>query len=275
MGIADPVWDPDAVTRRFAIWVSTLAVLTAGSIVWLHLDGIDPERGFSPAIIVIAYSPLVAAAVAATLTGGLREWVRQFGRWRVGYGWWIAVLAGPLLLVAVAHVLALPAGGPPPLTWFDAAGIAAAGGSLLAGSLGEEPGWRGLAQPELQRRLTVLTASVWIGLIWATWHNWTIWAPGAGPWPLPDIGLTYLRLVATSVIYGWLYLMSGSSLPLVMVAHLGHNVAVALLPVTDALTETLVAGLYGVVAIAVAVHLLRSGRSASGPPLDRGSNRPG
>ncbi|MGE7945634.1 CPBP family intramembrane glutamic endopeptidase [Lysinibacillus sp. NPDC093688] len=42
--------------------------------------------------------------------------------------------------------------------------------NLLAGPLGEELGWRGFAQIELQKRHTPLMASIIIGFWWGMWH---------------------------------------------------------------------------------------------------------
>ncbi|MFS0879711.1 CPBP family intramembrane metalloprotease [Bacillus sp. 7586-K] len=42
--------------------------------------------------------------------------------------------------------------------------------TLLSGPLGEELGWRGFAQTELQKRYSPLKASVIIGFWWGMWH---------------------------------------------------------------------------------------------------------
>ncbi|MGE7688325.1 CPBP family intramembrane glutamic endopeptidase [Lysinibacillus sp. NPDC097214] len=42
--------------------------------------------------------------------------------------------------------------------------------NLLAGPLGEEIGWRGFAQIELQKKYTPLMASIIIGFWWGLWH---------------------------------------------------------------------------------------------------------
>ena len=59
----------------------------------------------------------------------------------------------------------------------------------------------------------------------------------------------YLRLIATSVIYAWIYNSTKGSLFLVMMAHAGHNLAVAFLrnvggsPILIALSYAVVAAL--------------------------------
>ena len=42
--------------------------------------------------------------------------------------------------------------------------------NLVFYGFGEETGWRGLAQPTLQRRHSALTAAVLVSLVWAGWH---------------------------------------------------------------------------------------------------------
>ena len=42
--------------------------------------------------------------------------------------------------------------------------------NITSGPTGEELGWRAYAQQELQKRLSVLTASLWVGLLWGLWH---------------------------------------------------------------------------------------------------------
>jgi hypothetical protein len=66
-----------------------------------------------------------------------------------------------------------------------------------------------------------------------------------------------LRLVATSVVYAWLYVATRESLPIVMLAHAGHNIAVELLPPTElgALVITL---LYAMAAATVVLVLRRA-----------------
>ena len=84
--------------------------------------------------------------------------------------------------------------------------------AVLAGAL-EEPGWRGYAQKALQRKVSVLSSSLIIGLFWALWH-----------WPLFFLRGYYhatlsfgssafwffnLSILVGSIIYGWLYNRTG------------------------------------------------------------------
>jgi len=62
----------------------------------------------------------------------------------------------------------------------------------------------------------------------------------------------YLRLIATSVIYAWIYNGTKGSLFLVMVAHAAHNFTVDLMPQVGG-SPAIVAWSYVAVAIAVAL----------------------
>ena len=126
-------------------------------------------------------------------------------------------------------------GPPPPDGWWalpTAAALAGLVGPLISGAL-EEPAWRGFAQPLLQERMRWLPASIVVGLVWATWHLWPVLAPGDQVEFTPlELLHTYIRFVATAVIYGWLFHVT-RSLPLIIAAHVAHNVAVVSLPIPD------------------------------------------
>ena len=129
---------------------------------------------------------------------------------------------------------------------------------MLAGSIGEEFGWRGFAQPRLQRRYGALAASVMVGLVWGTFHLW-IMPICPHCLSLTDVVVTqYLRLIGTAVIYGWLYNSSNGSLFLVMLAHAAHNLTVDLMPQVGG-SSVIVALSY--VAVAVVVALLTDPRT--------------
>jgi membrane protease YdiL (CAAX protease family) len=145
-------------------------------------------------------------------------------------------------------------------------------GPLIAGSLGEELGWRGFAQPVLQQRYRAVHASIIIGVLWATWHEWGALAPG-GPARVTTVDLTqtFVRLISTAIVYGWLFNTTRGSLPVVMVAHAAHNIAVDLMPVPlggPGDVSLIVAGLYLVAGIAVITMTPTRNRLAGGHAID-------
>jgi membrane protease YdiL (CAAX protease family) len=169
---------------------------------------------------------LAALGVTAYESGGagLRALLGQLLRWRVRPIWYAVALGGPLLLTLAIAVLyratggVLPASVPLPLPlplllllFFVYVG-------LFHGGLDEELGWRGYALPRLQQRYGALTASLILGVIWAGWH--------LPAWLLPDstqAGLSFsvflVSVVATSIIFTWLYDSTGGSLLLIIVLH--------------------------------------------------------
>jgi len=91
----------------------------------------------------------------------------------------------------------------------------------IVAPLGEEFGWRGYALPRLQTRWSPLRASLIIGLVWALWHIPTLFVPGArGVTPF-ELSLYLVAQVASSVVYTWLYNVSGGSIVGPLLAHLG------------------------------------------------------
>lgn len=211
-------------------------------------------------ILLTGYAPTLAALIVARLfsrEGGVGALMRPVLRWRVSPAWYVAVFAAPILLFLAAVGLHVAGGGVPPPTWLSipsGADLSFLVGALVAGAFGEEVGWRGLAQPRLQQRYTPLVASVIVGGVWATWHIWPIITPGGGGITWLIALETYARLIATSVIYAWIFNATGGSLLLVMLAHAGHNIAVRVVappPGSDTDLPLLVAALYVVVAILV------------------------
>jgi membrane protease YdiL (CAAX protease family) len=247
--------ETSAISRSLITWVVALFGLTGLGVLYLILTGVDQSKDFSPAIILIAYAPSLAALCTAGFlpgAGGVGWLLRQIGKWRVGIQWYALALVGPLVLVLLANVISLALGGALPHPWLAFPELGSALGPLIAGSLGEEIGWRGFAQPLLQKRYSIFWASVIIGVLWATWHLWPALAPGGlAHFTYLDVVQTYVRLIATAVIYGWIYNSTRGSLLLVMLAHAGHNIAVDLLPQVPDRTALLLAFLYLAAAIAV------------------------
>ncbi len=237
--------------REVVAWTILVACLTIVGAIWLDLRHLDYED-FSPAILLIGYSPALAAIVTAVaLSGrrGLRSLLNQFGNWRAGAGWYAIAALAPVVVLLLGIGVATIRNGSPPQHWLALPALATVGpllGPIIAGSLGEELGWRGFAQPRLQIRLDALPAAVLVGLAWSSWHLWPLLTPsGSKTATAAEVLETLARLVSTAVIYAWLYNASNRCLPMVMVAHAGHNVAVDLLApgVVESATGSLVVAL--------------------------------
>ena len=172
-----------------------------------------------------ACGPLVAALIVIGITegaAGYRALGARMIRWRVGWQWWVVALGLPLAVLAVATAANVTLWGAPApllgsLAWGSLAfTFAARFIDPLDGPLGEEPGWRGWALPELQRRQSPLGAAVILGAIVSLWHL-----------PLVSVGqLAPVGLIATfgiTLVYVWLFNHTGGSVLLTMVFHVSQG----------------------------------------------------
>jgi membrane protease YdiL (CAAX protease family) len=257
------------------IFVCLLPFIAGG----VTLSGIGKLRPSSPLFVlcmagftVVGYTPTLSALLVTKFFpggGGARSVLRQVRTWRVSIGWYAIALFGPAVLFLLDEAVSLLLGGVPPKKWivfpspsgFFPGSLFFSVMGLLAGSIGEEFGWRGFAQPRLQKRYGALSASVFVGLVWGTFHLWIIpICPHC--LSLKDVIVTqYLRLIATAVIYAWIYNGTKGSLFLVMVAHAAHNFTVDLMPQVGG-SPVIVALSY--VAVAILAVLMTDPRTLGG-----------
>jgi membrane protease YdiL (CAAX protease family) len=77
---------------------------------------------------------------------------------------------------------------------------------LIIGPLSEEIGWRGYALERLQTRWNGLSSSLMIGVVWALWHLPLFFMVGTSQHELAlPFGSFMLKIIATSIIYTWLF----------------------------------------------------------------------
>jgi membrane protease YdiL (CAAX protease family) len=249
--------------RDIGVWAILVACLTIVGAIWLTAEHLDYDD-FSPAILLIGYSPALAAIATVGLLRGpgcVRALLSQFRRWRAGIGWYAIAALAPLAVMLLATGLLVLQGGPPPAHWIALPALAVVPsllGPIVAGSVGEELGWRGFAQPRLEIRLDALWAAVLVGIAWSLWHVWPLLTPsGFHTATAADVLETFARLVSTAVIYAWLYNSTGKSLPVVMVAHAGHNVAIDVMTpsVVGSATGSLIVALFYVAAAGVVLAM--------------------
>ncbi len=145
----------------FYIFFPDLAVSMFGEISGTH-----------PFFFLATWGPAIAAFILVLAYGGfvgVRVFLSRLLRWRASPIWVAFVLIGlPLVFVAGSlikggPVLAplLPEGANPT--------IAVMFMMLFLGPI-EEFGWRGVAQPLLQRHVAPIWAGIIIGTVWGLWH---------------------------------------------------------------------------------------------------------
>jgi CAAX protease family protein len=171
----------------------------------------------------LAFAPLVSAIVVVLIAEGLPGLARLGRRvikWRVNWIWYAAAIGLPLLVHAVSIGLNMAAGAPAPLAtqfqpWY--AVLLVFGLRMvnpLDGPLGEEPGWRGFAQPRLQSKWSPLASTAVLGVLITGWHLPLVLMPQFNL-GLPDIAST----VVVTFWYAWLFNRTGGSVLLTIIAH--------------------------------------------------------
>jgi membrane protease YdiL (CAAX protease family) len=171
----------------------------------------------------IAGGPLVAAVLVTALVDGWRGLRRLGGRivrWRVSWVWYAAAIALPVAAHAVTLLGIAATGGPAPSLlswspWYSLLLVAAVRlVNPLDGPLGEEPAWRGFAQPRLQATRSPLRATGILCLAVTTWHLPLYFIPEFGLRPFEA-----LTTVACTVVFAWLFNRSGGSVLIPLLAH--------------------------------------------------------
>lgn len=222
--------------------------------------------------VLLTFGPLVAALVVIGLTEGLpgyRDLLSRLLRWRIGW-WWVVAAGTPLAVLAGASLANVTVWGAP------APDLASIGWGALAGTAalrlvnagdgpaGEEPGWRGYAQPRMQAVASPLGATALLGVVAAVWHLPLILAGSLSFVALP---VTF----AITFVYAWLFNRTGGSLLATLVFHvLQGTVSYQVLGFTgvDAERMDLLTGaLWVALAIAVVVLDRQLWRTAPAPSV--------
>ncbi|WP_098411403.1 CPBP family intramembrane glutamic endopeptidase [Thioclava sp. ES.031] len=128
--------------------------------------------GAHPLFFLATWAPAIAAftvVVASAGLGGLRRFLSRLLIWRCPAPWWgFILLVIPLLFMAGSLIKGGPLLTPMPPEGAGAM-VSVMFMMLLLGPI-EEFGWRGVAQPLLQRHVAPFWAGVLIGAIWGVWH---------------------------------------------------------------------------------------------------------
>lgn len=217
--------------------LGTFLLLTFGSawLIWLPLLVAEYTSLTLPvpSIVLITLGSFVPTMTALFLTWRyagvveLRRLLRRAFVWRVSPIWYVIVIFGPALVMLVAmdgHVLL--GGTAPDYVPFGVRWLIVPVNFvlvlLIGGPLGEEFGWRGLALPALETRLSPLWASLLLGIIWSMWHLPLFFISDSAQHSLP-FGLYALLTLPLSILITWVFHGSGDSLLLVMLFHASVN----------------------------------------------------
>jgi len=128
--------------------------------------------GSHPLYFIATWAPGIAGiALILAFAGvpGLRAFLSRLRYWRCAAVWWLFILVGiPLVFMAGSLIKGGPLFAPLPPQGVGA--MAALLFMMLFLGPMEEFGWRGVAQPLLQRHLAPFWAGAIIGATWGIWH---------------------------------------------------------------------------------------------------------
>jgi membrane protease YdiL (CAAX protease family) len=259
----------------FAVSLAVYLPIVASARGWISLD-------VPPSLSALGvFGPAVAALLLLVRErgrAGLRTLVRDATARAFGARWWAVTLALPPALLGTMYAVYRLVGGSHHTTStvaaFSEAGLEALVAVpvmvlvIVALAYGEEAGWRGYLLPRLQTRWSALTASLLVGVVWFLWHVPLLFLPGDqnGAMPVP---LLAAFVLASAVLYTWLYNSTGGSVLAVTLLHGGLNVWGQFVAVHPAETGDPVSGavMVGVVTVVAGVLTAVYGvRTLAGEP---------
>jgi hypothetical protein len=209
--------------------------------VWIPLGQYAPQHYFL--VLLGAFAPTIAALLLTAFRSGrvgIRNLLSKCVLWRVPFNRYLFAVFGFLVIVLIAiGVNHLFFDGP----WITSLELSRRFGlpeetpllfyvyaplifltTFIGGPIAEELGWRGYAQPHLQKWLHPGIAGAVIGLVWSLWHLplFLFFPRAVAELPLGH----YIPIVtALGVLFSWLYNRSKGSVLLSIVFHAGINFA--------------------------------------------------
>jgi membrane protease YdiL (CAAX protease family) len=172
-------------TEKYQIPISSIVpfILITFGIAWtiLGLFIFMPEKmtgifgeltGDHPLFFLSVYAPAIAAFViilSKAGVSGLKLYLSRLLIWRSSPAWYAFLFLGiPLIFIAGSLLKGNLFTDPFPFSTVSAF-LLATFFAMIKGPV-EEFGWRGLALPLLQRKLSPICAGLILGVIWGVWH---------------------------------------------------------------------------------------------------------
>lgn len=212
-------------------FVLTFAVAWA---LWLPLIPLHDRMPAGLAVMLTLLGSLVPSTVAILLVSrqhgpaAVRRLLQRLLIWRVGIGWYLAILALAALAVLAVWVSTLLGALAPAVVTTIPVVLFTFLFSIFPGSaMGEELGWRGFALPRLQAGGSAVAASLLIGAAWGTYHL-PLFLLGSPTRPLALFLPFALSCVIMSIFYTWMYNGTGGSLLIAVLLHATTNLPLSI-----------------------------------------------
>ena len=224
--------------------------ILAYAFAWIFypLIAISPIFGI-PAL----FAPALAAIIVSWATGGRPQVGRLLSRvtiWRVHIIWYVIALGLPVALSFLVSLLGRLFGSSSSIVLAPITPLALIVFVLV---IGEELGWRGYAQLQLEKSYSPLIAAIIIGVLWGFWHLPAFMIPGLPQNEIPLLAFV-LWTIALSILAAWLLKYTRRSILIATLFHGAANTFGFLVPDLDVATyRWLLAVVYCLAALLIVV----------------------
>ena len=199
------------------------------------------------------FAPTLAAILVSWATDGRAQaglLLRKLTIWRVNLVWYLVALGLPFLISFVASASGKYLNSK---SSYELAPLTPLGLVVFVLVVGEELGWRGYAQPELEKRYSPLVAALILGVLWGFWHLPNFYIPSLPHYEIP-LPAFVIYTTGLSVLAAWLLKHTHGSVLIATLLHGATNTFGFLTPGLDTATRWwLIAIVYGVAALLVAI----------------------
>lgn len=249
-----------------AMVVFVVIAVGLGALRFLLIAAELPGVGVVTVTVLASLSPLLAAITVATWTGGRdgrRDLWRRATHWRVRPGWFALGLLLPAVLYGTVLGAYVALGGVAPVIDLDVLPLVMLE-ILVVGPLFlfvEEIGWRGWLQRALQSRASGLVAAVSVGVVWFGWHLPLLYLPGSPQSRIAPAAFAAL-LIAAGIVFAGIFNATEGSVPAVVAAHLGFNLALGTTILALPEGATAYVALCAIATALLAVPVVRSPQAA-------------
>ena len=183
---------------------------------WWPLSSLVPEGSavfanptFTSLYFVGGLGPTLGAFLSVSLTrqeGTLQSYARSLVRWRAPLKWYaIALLFPAILAIALDFAAAWFGAGRPALPGArDLVRLPLIFATMIVGGGLEELGWRGVAQPMLERRMSRLASAAVVGIFWSFWHIPLFFIHGVAQFGA-NYALFAADVMGDALLLAWIY----------------------------------------------------------------------